>query len=144
MGIPGITTIVNVYGPQSIIEKRKLWEEFLELKRGTIGISVFLIDFKVVRYASDRFNSSFCHYTTSYFNHFIADSGLHEFNTSGMKYTFQREDDMKFSKLDRFLVCQNFIQAQTQTSVTNLPCEHSDHSLVILKPYNADFGTPPF
>lgn len=105
---------------------------------------MFLGDFNVVRYASDKFNSSFYHYTTSDFNRFIVDLGLHEFNTDGMKYTYLREDDMKLSKPDRFLVCQNFIQVQPQTSVTNLLCEHLDHTSVILKAYNVDFGPPPF
>ena len=100
----------------------------------------FLGDSNVVKYATNRFNSSFYHYKTSDFNRFIADKGLHEFNTSGMKYTYQHDDNMKLSKL----VCQNFIKAQPQTFVTNLPCEHSNHSPVILKPNNVDFCPPAF
>lgn len=55
-----------------------------------------------------------------------------------------RDDALKLSKLDRFLVCQNFLNSQTQTMFTTLAREHSDHSLVVLKPSNSYFCPPPF
>lgn len=78
------------------------------------------------------------------FNQFISDVGLHEFHLGGRKFTYLREDGIKLSKLDRFLVCQNFINIQPNSSVTTLPREHSDHCPVLLKPFNADFGPSPF
>lgn len=36
-GIQGDTILVNVYGPHSSIEKKKLWEELLQIKRDRGG-----------------------------------------------------------------------------------------------------------
>ena len=127
-GIAGNTTLVNVYGPQSITDKRALWQTLIQLKSEVDGVWVFFGDFNAVRFRSERLNSSFCHYSASDFNNFISDAGLQEFNQGGRKFTFLRDDGIKFSKLDRFLVCQNFIQMQPLTSVIVLPREHSDHS----------------
>lgn len=139
-GFPGTTTLVNVYAPQSIIDEWKLQEELKELKQSLNGIWVFLGDFNVVRAPCERLNSSFCQYTTNDFNRFISNTGLHEFNAGGRKYTFLRDVGLNFSKLDRFLVCQNFVNVQPLTTMTILPREHSDHSPVILKPSNMEFG----
>ncbi|XP_052622324.1 uncharacterized protein LOC128127692 [Lactuca sativa] len=143
-GFPGITTIVNVYGPQSIIEKRILWDKLVELKRNQVGIWIFCGDFNAVRSNSERFNSSFCHYTASDFNLFISEAGLHEFKLGGRNFTYMRNDGLKLSKLDRFLVCQNFIKIQPLSMSFALPREHSDHSPVLLKPSNTDYDPPPF
>lgn len=62
----------------------------------------------------------------------------------GRKFTFYREEGHKFSKIDRFLVCPNFINQQPLSTVIALPHEHSDHSPLILSNSNADFGPLPF
>nr|KAJ0222973.1 hypothetical protein LSAT_V11C200055230 [Lactuca sativa] len=143
MGIPGNTTLVNVYAPQSITDKRKLWEELLHIKNFD-GIWVFFGDFNAVRRSDERFNSAFCKYTAADFNQFIANAGLKELKMGGLKYTYYKEEGHKFSKIDRFLVCSNFICSQPSSSVTALPRLHSDHSPIVLKPSIADFGPPPF
>lgn len=84
MGIPGNTTLVNVYAPQSITDKRKLWEELLHIKNFD-GIWVFFGDFNAVRRSDERFNSAFCKYTAADFNQFIANAGLKELKMDGLK-----------------------------------------------------------
>lgn len=69
---------MNVYGPKSITDKKKLWEDLLELKRNLNGICVFFDDFNMVRTPDERVNSRFCQYKTSDFNNLIAEVGLHE------------------------------------------------------------------
>ncbi|KAL4574789.1 hypothetical protein LXL04_021627 [Taraxacum kok-saghyz] len=46
---------------------------------------------------SERRNSSFCHYTASDFNEFIAEAGLQEFNQGGKKFTYLRDDGLKLT-----------------------------------------------
>lgn len=41
-GFPGTTTIVNVYAPQSVTEKRSFWEDLTLLKSQTSGTWIFL------------------------------------------------------------------------------------------------------
>lgn len=144
-GVTGVTAMVNVYGPHSIAEKRALWEELSTVKKlHPANTWIFLGDFNAVRFAHERFNSVFCKVTAAYFNKFIADEGLHEFHMRGSKFTFLREEGHKLSKIDRFLVCSNFINLQPLTSVTALAREHSDHAPIILRPSNCDYGPPPF
>lgn len=57
--VPGTTTFINVYGPQSITEKCALWVELLELKRNSNGVCIIFGDFNVVRYASEISISSY-------------------------------------------------------------------------------------
>lgn len=143
-GIPGLTTMVNVYAPQSIGDKRKLWDELSSLKASIDGTWVFFGDFNAVRNPEERFNSRFCKYTAADFNNFISLSSLSEFQMGGRKFTYLREEGFKLSKIDRFLVCPNFLAVQSLYTVTALPRLHSDHSPLILKPSNANFGIPPF
>ena len=56
-GFPGLTTIVNVYGPQSITEKRQLWLDLTNLKNAQIGNWVLFGHFNAVRKREERFNS---------------------------------------------------------------------------------------
>lgn len=85
-------------------------------------------------------NSQFCHGSATYFNDFISDADLHEFRMGGRKFMFYREEGHKFSKIDSFLVCPNFINQQPLSTVIALPREHLDHSPLILSNSNADFG----
>nr|KAJ0222743.1 hypothetical protein LSAT_V11C200067800 [Lactuca sativa] len=142
-GFPGNTTLVNIYAPQTITDKRELWKELLNFKSSD-GNWVFFGDFNVVRKKDERLNSAFCKYSAADFNQFIIDAGLKEFKMGRMKYTYYREEGHKFSKIDRFLVCSNFIGIQPSSYVTALPRLHSDHSLIVLKPVQTDFGPPPF
>lgn len=137
--------MVNVYGPQSITDKRELWENLINLKNSVDGCWIFFGDFNAVRTPDERCNSKFCKYTAADFNRFIAVAGLQEFNLGGRKFTYMCEDDgRKLSKLDRFLVCANFINFQPKSSVVALPREYSDHCPLILKQTDADFGPRPF
>ncbi|XP_023759467.1 uncharacterized protein LOC111907886 [Lactuca sativa] len=78
------------------------------------------------------------------FNEFIAKAGLMEFNTGCYKFTYKCDDGLKLSKLDRILVCSNFIAMQTMSTVNVLDREYSDHAPVVLKPSCQDFGPPSF
>lgn len=42
--VPGITTFVNVYGPQSVSDKRKLLKELINLKNNQDGIWIFFLE----------------------------------------------------------------------------------------------------
>lgn len=58
-GINGVTTVVNVYAPQSKTDKRQLYPDLLEPKKNMEGIWIFLGNFNVIRYADERINSRF-------------------------------------------------------------------------------------
>lgn len=54
------------------------------------------------------------------------------------------KDGLKFSKIDRFLVCRNFVSLQPNSTVTALHKFLSDHSPVILAATQTYFGPRPF
>lgn len=143
-GFSDTISMVNVYGPQSISDKRELWAEILSLKDIIKGSWVIFGDFSAVRKPEERLRSSFCKYSSSDFNKFICEFGLKEFAMGGCKFIYLRDDGSKLSKIDHFLVCNQFIQMQPHSTVTALAKEHSDHSRLFLTHSKANFGTPPF
>nr|KAJ0203968.1 hypothetical protein LSAT_V11C500292530 [Lactuca sativa] len=143
-GIPGDTIIANVYGPHELTEKRRVWEELLQIKRAKDGTWIVFGDFNTVRRREERHNSQFCPSSAFHFNRFINEAGLHDIQMGGNRFTLMCQSQMKLSKLDRFLVCNNFINLFPSSSATALPRELSDHCPIILQTTLPDFGKPPF
>ncbi|KAL7613546.1 hypothetical protein Lser_V15G09274 [Lactuca serriola] len=146
MGSPenAILNIVNIYGPQSILEKKKIWAELLNIINHKAGMWVVFGDFNVVRHQSERRNSQYCPYSTNDFNRFIQEANLKDYNMGGERFTYMSRVDAKLSKLDRFLTCPDYLQMFPLSHVTAHPRELSDHSPVTLLSKEADFGPIPF
>lgn len=144
VGISTPVIFANIYGPQPIREKAKLWENLKEIKQERKGVLIIMGDFNVVRRPDERFNSIFCPRTAKDFNNFILDSGLIDLKMGGFRYTCCRSEGIKLSKLDRFLISPDFLGIAPKTFVTALPRELSDHSPILLSTNSPDFGPPPF
>lgn len=104
-GILGKTIFANRYGTQSPTDKKVMWDELTQIKLAHSGIWLLFGDFNVVRQRAERFNSQFCPASATTFNYFIHESGLHDFNMGGERFTYMSMVDAKLSKLDRFLAC---------------------------------------
>ncbi|XP_071740127.1 uncharacterized protein [Rutidosis leptorrhynchoides] len=78
------------------------------------------------------------------FNDFITNSSLIEIPLGGRNFTQVSEDGIKFSKLDRFLVNQIFIDMWKDLMALALDRQYSDHCLIILKDEDRNFGPKPF
>ncbi|KAL4560863.1 hypothetical protein LXL04_033019 [Taraxacum kok-saghyz] len=143
-GIVGETILVNVYGPQAPTDKKTFWQNLLNLMNSRTDTWIFFGDFNAVRRPDERFNSTFCLNIAVAFNIFITDAGLLDMNMGGRKFTYFCDDECKLSKLDRFLVCPNFMNAFPNASVMALPREYSDHCPILLKTCRIDFGPTPF
>ena len=101
-------------------------------------------DFNEVRRKEDRFSEWVCTSGMNAFNKFITDGGLIDFNMGGRRFTRMSDDGRCLSKIDRFLVCNGFINKWNAASITVLPRLHSDHSPLILVNDILDFGPSPF
>lgn len=134
----------NVYGPHAPVEKKKLWEELLQIKIEKPGTWIMFGDFNIIRRPEERYNSQFCSSFAFYFYGFIVEGGLHDIRMDGHRFTFFCQTEIKLSKLDRFLVCSNFINSLPSVLVTAHPRELSDHCLVILQTSAPDFGKTSF
>ncbi|GJZ84480.1 putative RNA-directed DNA polymerase [Tanacetum coccineum] len=62
----------------------------------------------------------------------------------GRKFTRVSDDGLKFSKLDRFLLNEEFMKLWGNTSVVALDRKLSDHCPIVLKDVDLDFGPKPF
>ncbi|KAK1425291.1 hypothetical protein QVD17_20642 [Tagetes erecta] len=136
--------IVNVYAPQRLPEKKNLWDALENLKLSTPGIWVLCGDFNAVRLQEERKNTVFNTGCARNFNDFIHNSRLLEYQMKGSKFTYARRSGAKMSKIDRFLICQDFFDLWHDTCLMALPRYLSDHSPLILIIVPIDFGPIPF
>lgn len=100
--------------------------------------------FNDVRNEDERMNCNFNEKNAEEFNNFISKSQLMEIQMGGNRFTRISDDGVKFSKLDRFLVTEDFKQLWGDLSVLALDRKFSDHSLLVLRDRVLDFGPRPF
>ncbi|GJU23264.1 putative RNA-directed DNA polymerase, eukaryota, reverse transcriptase zinc-binding domain protein [Tanacetum coccineum] len=137
--------LVNVYGPQLERQKEALWAELSHLVSSLPCIWVIFGDFNVVRCSSERVGSMFSAREASCFNDFIACSGLHDLSMGGQRFTWFNKKGTKMSKLDLYLVSNNFFDVWPNTSVNALNRVISDHNPLLLKAgITVDYGPRPF
>ena len=98
----------------------------------------------MVRSNGDRLNSQVNIKESSEFNDFINDRRLVEILMGGRKFTRVSDDGIKFSKLDRFLLNDEFNNLWGGLSVITLDRKLSDHCPIVLKDVDLDFGPKPF
>ncbi|XP_071728773.1 uncharacterized protein [Rutidosis leptorrhynchoides] len=138
------STIVNVYGPHNDRGKKLMWES-LDVLLNSVSLAWLLCgDFNEVRNTSDRLNSQFHQGRADRFNDFILRNNLIEIPISGRKFTRISDDGVKFSKLDRFLVTDNFLGLWEDLSIITLDRNLSDHCLLVLRDRIFDYGPKPF
>ncbi|XP_071712699.1 uncharacterized protein [Rutidosis leptorrhynchoides] len=138
------TIIVNVYGPHCDKDKKKMWEALDNLMLSVDSAWVLCGDFNEVREHSDRLNCVFHEARARRFNEFSTRNSLIEVSINGRKFTRISDDGTKFSKLDRFLVSNNFINLWDDLSINVLDRMESDHCPLILRDGLTDFGPKPF
>ena len=136
---------LNIYVPQDIRSKKKLWEDVSTILKAHPGLKWIVFgDFNEVRSCDERKGTIFSFPGASLFNDFIHDSNLIEVRSGGRKFTRMSADCRKLSKLDRFLVSPNFFSLWPNPSVEILPKLHSDHSPLYFKVSVEDFGRTYF
>ncbi|KAJ0934874.1 putative RNA-directed DNA polymerase [Helianthus annuus] len=144
-GVEERINILNIHAPNDQVVRRRLWDEFLELKASNPGMWVALGDFNDVRNEGERVNSSFDPYATAFFNDFISRAGLLEYRMLGGQYTYISDnEEIKLSKLDRIFVCDLFMSKWPGASLSVLKKGASDHCPVSLMCFVCDFGPTPF
>ncbi|KAK9048967.1 hypothetical protein SSX86_032067 [Deinandra increscens subsp. villosa] len=104
-GCQEVVNIVNIYAPQGVGEKKRLWEKLIGWKRSLQGWWILAGDFNEVRTKEERRYSVFDRKGAEEFNKFINDAMLKEYRMGGDRFTYMENLGKSFSKLDRFLVC---------------------------------------
>ncbi|KAJ9539609.1 hypothetical protein OSB04_026115 [Centaurea solstitialis] len=144
VGVDGTVGLVNIYGPNSVSDRKDLWTKLLAvLSNEEIKWCIFG-DFNEVRSVDERLNSCCNQGGMDDFNRFIEDGGLVEIPLIGRRFTRISDDGIKFSKLDRFLSNQSFVSSWKLLGVRALERKGSDHMPLMLSEDLKDFGPKPF
>lgn len=93
---------------QQSSQKKDLWVELHSIITSRNAIWSLFGDFNAVRIREEKVVCSFTMSEATTFNDFIAKSGLLDFQMGNHRFTHFNREGTKMSKLDRFLVSQNF------------------------------------
>ncbi|GJS75871.1 putative RNA-directed DNA polymerase [Tanacetum coccineum] len=143
-GKSGDIYLVCVYGPHVGRQKTSLWDKLTGLMERMNEPWCIFGDLNVVRRCEDRLNSQVNIKEMHEFNDFINNARLVEIPMGGRKFTRVSDDGCKFSKLDRFLLNEEFQNLCCSLSVVALDRKLSDHCPIVLKDIDLDFGPKPF
>ncbi|GJT17816.1 RNA-directed DNA polymerase, eukaryota, reverse transcriptase zinc-binding domain protein [Tanacetum coccineum] len=78
------------------------------------------------------------------FNSFIDNSSLIYLSLSGRLFTWMNKAETKLSKLNRFLISEEVVEALPDVRVTAIDRLWSDHNPILLHVSKSDFGPTPF
>ncbi|GKE24381.1 RNA-directed DNA polymerase, eukaryota [Tanacetum coccineum] len=136
--------VISIYAPQSLAEKRLLWNYISLLISRWGGECIVMGDFNEVRCEDERMGSAFNEQGAAVFNDFISDSGLIDIQLGGYSFTWSHPSASKMSKLDRFLLTEGLISLFPHLSAICLNRHLSDHRPILLREVDADYGAIPF
>nr|GEV94969.1 hypothetical protein [Tanacetum cinerariifolium] len=101
-------------------------------------------DFNNVRNEGERFGSVFCNRQARIFNEFIANNSLIYIPLGGYNFTWTNKWGTKMSKLDRFLVSENFLESFPHATGLVMEKGIPDHRPIFLKESTVDYGPTSF
>nr|GEX53099.1 RNA-directed DNA polymerase, eukaryota [Tanacetum cinerariifolium] len=135
---------MSVYSPQELSLKRELWSYMAEIINRWHDEVMVMGDFNEVRYASERYESSFHSLNATEFNRFIANYHLIDIPLGGYSFTWSDKHASKMSKLDWFLVSQGTLDLFPNLSGLILHHHILDHRPILLKESHVDYGPISF
>jgi len=140
--------VVNVYAGCNLKDKVEQWEALTVLKQSHVNVAwVVCGDFNVVRREEERKGIRGCSSQKKEmdgFNKFIDNNALLDIPCVGKKYTWYKANGTAKSKLDRFLVSEEWLQIWPASKQYSLPRTVSDHCALVLKLCIKDWGPKPF
>ncbi|KHN31803.1 hypothetical protein glysoja_049476, partial [Glycine soja] len=140
--------VTNVYAPCDIQGKRDQWEELKNLKAVyQDGPWCLLGDFNSIRHPQERissFQSVSSSNNFSEFNSWIDDMEVEEVRSVGRCFTWCRPNGTIMSKLDRFLLSDEWLSQWPYTTQFVLDRDFSDHCPILLRSSIIDWGPKPF
>ncbi|XP_058746325.1 uncharacterized protein LOC131619219 [Vicia villosa] len=139
--------VVNVYSPCSLQDKRTLWESLLE-KKAIFADAEWVLagDFNSVRNKTERKGkmSGGKNSETKSFNNFLDSINLIDVPCKGKKYSWFSGDNKSFSRIDRFLISGDLINAWGVVGQFIGNIDILDHSPMWLVIDKEDWGPKPF
>ncbi|KAH1214104.1 Transposon TX1 uncharacterized protein [Glycine max] len=141
-------SIINVYAPCDLQGKRQQWDEILQLKTSSQeGLWCVLGDFNSIRHQDERVSSAQSvgpDPSISEFNSWISYMALEEVRSVGRRFTWCRLNGSAMSRLDRFLLSDEWLVQWPGSTQFVLDRDYSDHCPILLKSKTIDWGPKPF
>ncbi|GKE19717.1 RNA-directed DNA polymerase, eukaryota, reverse transcriptase zinc-binding domain protein, partial [Tanacetum coccineum] len=136
--------MINIYGPQDLSAKAILWNRIGDFMHQHAGTYIIFGDMNSVCNENKRSGSLFSRQDADNFNSFIENSSLIDLPLGGRLFTWMNKAGTKLSKLDRFLISEEVVEALPDVRVTAIDRLRSDHNLILLHVSKSDFGTTLF
>ncbi|GJX47736.1 RNA-directed DNA polymerase, eukaryota, reverse transcriptase zinc-binding domain protein [Tanacetum coccineum] len=136
--------MINLYGPQDPSDKDVLWRRIKNFMHQNNGAFVLFGDFNEVCFNFERLGSTFSQSQANTFNTFITNNDLIELPMGNRSFIWMIKSGSKVSKLDRFLLSANAIEALPNAYVTALDKLWSNHNPILLHCKKVDYGPTPF
>ncbi|XP_071727561.1 uncharacterized protein [Rutidosis leptorrhynchoides] len=121
-----------------------LWDKLTQLITNSEDAWLICGDFIEVRDQIERFNCEFLEYRAKRFHNFINTNRLIDLPLGGRKFTRVCDEGIKFSKIDRFFVSNNFPNLWNDLTSSVLERNLFDHCPIMLKDEDKNFGPKPF
>ncbi|GAU49411.1 hypothetical protein TSUD_407260 [Trifolium subterraneum] len=138
--------VVNVYAPCDLGAKQRLWDSLSVWLQSLVGERVCVCgDFNAVRGQEERRSSRVGPRQSDHlpFNCFIEDNNLVDLPLGGRKYTWYKGDGLSMSRLDRFLLSEEWCLAWPNCTQVALLRGLSDHCPLVLVASEEDWGPRP-
>ncbi|KAA3481565.1 reverse transcriptase [Gossypium australe] len=133
-------TLVKVYASNIVAEQKMLWEEIYGLRNLFCKAWIIGGDFNVVRNRSERINCSSTEKGSKEFDEFIDRCKLVDLPLIGKKFTWFGPDST-CSRLDRFLIEEDWVVQLKDFQQKGLNRSVSDHIPVMLVNESIDWGS---
>ncbi|GKV17381.1 hypothetical protein SLEP1_g27896 [Rubroshorea leprosula] len=135
--------IINIYSPCDLAGKRALWAalKILILENG--GNWCLMGDFNAVRNEQEWRGGSIRRDMPE-FDQFISECGLVDLPLIGRKFTWHQTNGAAMSRLDRFLLSEEWCLNWEDVKQWGLNCSYSDHCPIVLKNQIINWGPKPF
>ncbi|XP_057426026.1 uncharacterized protein LOC130719415 [Lotus japonicus] len=144
-GIDVLIMLVNVCGPHLGEEKMIMYDELLGIMRRHEGGIVLGGDFNTVLNDGERKNANGVGEGDRAFKDFVYDACVMDFPLQNAKFTwFSSRNSGLWSRLDRWLVTEDFLMLASNVSQSVLEWSCSDHRAVAISFGNRDYGPKPF
>ncbi|GKU89139.1 hypothetical protein SLEP1_g3321 [Rubroshorea leprosula] len=124
--------------------KRALWQELKLLVLGTKGNWCLVGDFNAVKSRQERGEGKGSLTEMREFEDFIRDSNLVDLALRGRRYTWYQVNGASMSRIDRFLLSEDWLLNLSDCKEWGLGRSISDHCPIILKNISVDWGPRPF
>ncbi|CAJ2641817.1 unnamed protein product [Trifolium pratense] len=138
--------VANIYAPCDDLVKQRLWESISERLHSLAGKSVCVCgDFNAVKHVDERRSVRGGHRSLDHvpFSRFIEENTLIDLPLIGRKFTWYKGDGFSMSRLDRFLLSEEWCLAWPNCRQVARLRGLSDHCPLVLSANEDDWGPRP-